>query len=151
MNANDLIQLLMLIASTVAIIVSAVMSRESISASMKMVKEQNYIQMFAEYTKRYQEIIMTMPNLKDCSDYLNNHDVQKCMRLYFNLCSEEYDLHCKDAISSDIWQKWLIGMQATMKQKEFLQSWEKQSANYASDFSDFFNDSVVQDNRSNKL
>lgn len=143
MNLSDTIQFLMLLVSTVAIIVSAIMSRESIAASMKMVKEQNYIQMFAEYTKRYEEIIMTMPNLKDCSDYLNNHDIQKCMRLYFNLCSEEYDLRCKDAISSDIWQKWLTGMQATMKQDEFLQSWEIQSANYASDFVNFFNESVI--------
>lgn len=53
LNISDLIQLLMLIASTAAIIVSAVLSRQAIKASMDMVREQNYIQMFAEYTKRY--------------------------------------------------------------------------------------------------
>ena len=57
MNTSDIIQLLMLIAATIAIIVSAI----SIIASMKMVREQNQILMFSEYTKRYQEIIVNMP------------------------------------------------------------------------------------------
>lgn len=51
----------MLIASTAAIIVSAILSRQSIKASMDMVREQNQIQMFAEYTRRYQDVIMNMP------------------------------------------------------------------------------------------
>lgn len=61
LNISDFIQVLMLIASTAAIIVSAVMSRQAIKASMDMVREQNYIQMFAEYTKRYQDVIIALP------------------------------------------------------------------------------------------
>jgi len=142
-NLSDTIQLLMLIASTTAIIVSAVMSRQSIAASMKMVKEQNYIQMFAEYTKRYQEILMEMPSGAFDGTESNDKDVLRYMQLYFNLCSEEYDLRTKDAISEDVWEKWLAGMIATMRHPNFLRSWEQLRLNYAPDFVNFFNNNVI--------
>ena len=89
LNISDFIQVLMLIASTAAIIVSAVMSRQAIKASMDMVREQNHIQMFAEYTKRYQDVIIALPQYDTVEEFINSKDAQKGMRLYFNLCSEE--------------------------------------------------------------
>ena len=142
-NLSDTIQLLMLIASSAAIIVSAVMSRQAIAASMKMVKEQNYIQMFAEYTKRYQEILMGMPSGVFDGTESNDKDVLRYMQLYFNLCSEEYDLRTKDAISEDVWEKWHGGMIATMRHSNFPRSWEQLSHNYAPDFVQFFNNAVI--------
>ena len=121
----------MLIASTAAIIVSAWMSRESILASMKMVREQNQIQMFAEYTKRYQDIIMNMPkSVYEGSEEVND-DVLRYMQLYFNLCSEEYDLRSKDAISSDVWDKWLAGIQLTMSRPVYQKAWLLENENYS--------------------
>jgi len=121
----------MLIASTAAIIVSACMSRKSILASLKMVKEQNQIQMFAEYTKRFQEIIMNMPKsvYEDCDEV--NDDVLRYMQLYFNLCSEEYDLWTKDAISPDVWEKWLSGIKLTMNRPVYRKAWSLEKENYS--------------------
>ena len=131
MNLSDSIQFLMLIASTAAIIVSAWMSRKSILASMKMVREQNQIQMFAEYTKRYQDIIMNMPkSVYEGSDELND-DVLRYMQLYFNLCSEEYDLRTKDSISPDVWDKWLSGMKMTMSRSVYQKAWDLEKVNYS--------------------
>ena len=69
LNISDFIQVLMLIASTAAIIVSAVMSRQAIKASMDMVREQNHIQMFAEYTKRYQDVIIALPQYDTVEEF----------------------------------------------------------------------------------
>lgn len=132
MSLSDSIQMLMLIASTAAIIVSAWMSKKSISASMKMVKEQNQIQMFAEYTKRFQEIIMNMPkSVYECSDEVDD-DVLRYMQLYFNLCSEEYDLWTKGAISPDVWEKWLYGIKMTMQRSVYQKAWSMEKDNYSS-------------------
>lgn len=131
MSLDNIIQLLMLIASTAAIIVSAWMSRKSILASMRMVREQNQIQMFAEYTKRYQEIILHLPrSLFEGSDEVNN-DVLRYMQLYFNLCSEEYDLWTKGAISPDVWEKWLSGIKITMNNPVYKKSWSMQREGYS--------------------
>lgn len=65
------------------------MSRQAIKASMDMVREQNHIQMFAEYTKRYQDVIIALPQYDTVEEFINSKDAQKGMRLYFNLCSEE--------------------------------------------------------------
>ncbi len=65
---------------------------------MKIVKEQNYIQMFAEYTRRYQEIILKMPRSVYMNDIVPDDDVETTiyMQLYFNLCSEIYYLLIKE-------------------------------------------------------
>jgi hypothetical protein len=132
MELGDIIQFLMLIASTAAIIVSAWMSRVTIKSSMDMVKEQNQIQMFAEYTKRYQEIIINMPkSVYNGSDVINE-DVLRYMQLYFNLCSEEYDLWTKEAISPDVWEKWLFGIRSTMRSNLVYQkAWDIEKDNYS--------------------
>ena len=146
MNISDSIQFMMLIASTAAIIVSAWMSKKTIKASMIMVREQNQIQMFAEYTKRYQEIIMNMPKrVYDGRDILDD-DVLRYMKLYFNLCSEEYDLKNKDAINTDVWERWLSGIICTMHHPVYQKAWEMEKNNYAADpaFIDFL-DSCVKE------
>ena len=143
LNISDFIQVLMLIASTAAIIVSAVMSRQAIKASMDMVREQNHIQMFAEYTKRYQDVIIALPQYDTVEEFINSKDAQKGMRLYFNLCSEEYDLCIKDAISKDVRDKWLSGMQTAMMMEAYRRSWTIQKQNYCDDFVSFFDNQVI--------
>lgn len=91
MNISDSIQLLMLLVAAIAIVVSSVMSQRAIKASMS----QSKIQTFAEYTKRFQDILMAMPkSVYDGSDTIDN-DVLRFMGMYFNLCSEEYYLYTK--------------------------------------------------------
>jgi hypothetical protein len=138
MGISDLIQLLMLIASTAAIIVSAILSRQSIKASMDMVREQNQIQMFAEYTRRYQDIIMNMPKSVYEGDKTLDKNILRYMSLYFNLCSEEYDLYTKGAISSDVWAKWLTGFKVTMQRPIYQLAWKHDSGNYDDNFRAFF-------------
>lgn len=145
-SLSDLIQLLMLIASTAAIIVSAILSRQSIKASLEMVREQNQIQMFAEYTRRYQDIIMNMPQSVFEGDATLDKNVLRYMSLYFNLCSEEHDLYSKGAISADVWTKWLSGFSIVMKQAVYQLAWQHERSNYNTTFRSFFDDIIQKTN-----
>lgn len=141
-SLGDTIQLLMLIASTAAIIVSAILSRQSIKASMDMVREQNQIQMFAEYTRRYQDIIMNMPKSVYEGDETLDKNILRYMSLYFNLCSEEYDLYTKGAISSDVWAKWLTGFKVTMQRPIYQLAWNSEKMNYDDSFCIFMDNLI---------
>lgn len=140
----------MLIASTAAIIVSAILSRQSIKASLDMVREQNQIQMFAEYTRRYQDIIMNMPQSVFEGDATLDKNVLRYMSLYFNLCSEEHDLYSKGAISPDVWSKWLTGFSITMRHEIYKLAWEHEKGNYNMNFRSFF-DQIISDENTTSI
>lgn len=58
------------------------------------------LQVYADYTKRYQSITLNFPEdindptflLKECDDY---NRTMRQMRVYFDLCYEEWHLHNK--------------------------------------------------------
>lgn len=58
--------------------------------------------MFAEYTRRYQEIILQMPDEIYLDTEIVNAHTLKYMSLYFNLCSEESHLWESGIIPSHI-------------------------------------------------
>ena len=61
-------------------------------------RRQNKILMFSEYTRRYQEILINMPeSIFNGTEHINAK-AQMYMRLYFDLCSEEYHLWRKGMI-----------------------------------------------------
>jgi len=137
MDISDKIQVLMLLVSTMAIVVSAYLSIRAINQSNDLLKQQ----MFAEYTKRFQEIILQMPKevYEGNADTLDTN-VMRYMDLYFNLCSEEYDLNKKGSLHPDVWKQWEEGMKLTMKQDIYKKAWIKCREKYYSEgFKDFFN------------
>ena len=81
MEIADFIQLGLLIAAIVSICISQMRDAR-----------QRKLEMFAEYTRRYQDIFMNMPD--DIYNGMAKVDnrTQRYMRLYFDLCSEEYHL-----------------------------------------------------------
>jgi hypothetical protein len=152
MELNDYIQILMLLVSAIAIIVSAWMSMAAIKASMEMVKEQNQIQMFAEYTSRFQDIVLAMPKSVFDGTGVVDQDVLRYMQLYFNLCSEEFDLKTRDAINSDVWEKWRMGMATTFNLPLYQQSWEVLKEGYSQlpAFVDFIN-SLIKNQKDDSI
>ena len=85
------------------------------------------LQFFAEYTRRYQDIILRMP--KDHNDplWLNY------MQLYFDLCSEEYYLRGKGIIDNDVWDLWVDGMEFAMRKLSFKRAWQGHLAQHYTD------------------
>lgn len=93
----DWIQMGLLVAALITIFVSSYWSSKTIKETQKRAKKQYEFQFFAEYTKRYQDLILQMPKDIDTSS-IYNKDIDVYMRLYFDLCSEEYYLHSEGVI-----------------------------------------------------
>ena len=94
-------------------------------------KKQLSLNFFAEYTKRYQEIILNFPESINQQDFdfdaLTKDERDKTlryMRAYFDLCSEEYFLWKKGNIDNDTWTEWASGIHFAYSKKAFKSAWE---------------------------
>ena len=65
------------------------------------------------------------------------------MRLYFDLCSEEYHLWRKGMIPNQIWEMWKEGMQITTNRPIYKKAWKDLSVEYNKDFWQYFNREVI--------
>lgn len=85
------------------------------------------LQFFTEYTRRYQDIILRMPEDPSDPQFL------KYMQLYFGLCSEEFYLYKKGLIDKNVWDLWVDGMALTMKKRSFKTAWQGHLAQHYND------------------
>lgn len=106
-------------------------------------RQQNKIMLFSEYTRRYQELLINMPpNMVCCTDHLND-EILIYMRLYFDLCSEEFHLWKKGMIPNQVWEIWKEGMQITTNRPIYKMAWKELSVEYNRDFWRYFNKEVI--------
>lgn len=106
-------------------------------------RRQNKIMLFSEYTRRYQELLINMPpNMVCCTDHLND-EILIYMRLYFDLCSEEFHLWKKGMIPNQVWEIWKEGMQITTNRPIYKMAWKELSVEYNRDFWRYFNKEVI--------
>ena len=73
-------------------------------------------------------------------------NVNRYMRLYFDLCSEEYHLHEKELISKDVWQMWIDGIRQNFKQQIYKDAWRSLAANYNNQFCTFVTYEILDRN-----
>ena len=96
----------------------------NVSRTNQLTKKNHQSIIFSEYTRRYQDIILRMPD----SMFLHNGnlapDVSKYMTLYFDLCSEEFHLHKIGDIPEKIWNNWVEGMKITMRPPIYHTGWK---------------------------
>jgi len=86
---------------------------------------------FAYFTKRYQEILLNLPeninapnfDYNFLSDELKNKTM-RYMRAYFDLNSEEYDLWRTGCVETRTWNNWKVGIGYALSKKAFLDAWE---------------------------
>ena len=97
---------------------------------------------FAEYTKRYQNILSHLPEHIKSKDFsyeiLSNEEkaeAMRYMRLYFDLCSEEFFLHRSRNLEEDVWKEWEARMSFLFKKPAFREAWLR-----IREDSDFYND-----------
>lgn len=119
METSELIQLGLFLA-TFAIVGC---SCWAIIETRRSVKEQVKFHCFTEYTKRYQDLILKMPEDLDISS-VSNRDVDIYMRLYFDLCSEEFYLHTKGVIDPYVWTLWADGIRTNMRKEAYRTAWK---------------------------
>jgi len=144
METSDIIQLGMMLVTAVALFVT-----------ISNFRKQLQLNFFADYTRRYQEIILNFPESinKDSFDIDSlPSDVRdktlRYMRAYFDLCSEEYYLKRKNNIDNDTWDEWKTGMQFAFSKSAFIQAWKilRLDSIYYGEFTKFVNDSIINEN-----
>ena len=120
-------------------------------------KKQLQLNFFAEYTKRYQEIMLNFPEIinEDNFDF-NNLDkeirdrIKRYMRAYFDLCSEEYFLWKNKNIDEKTWKEWKSGIEYAFSKNSFQQGWELITLDtmYYADFANFVNEIITNNKQS---
>lgn len=96
------------------------------------VRDQLWMQMFSEYTRRYSEIMEPIPF--DARQSQGAYDLNillvadraailNAMRRYFNLCSEELFLHSKGRIDDQLWEIWRRGIESVTVLSAFRSGW----------------------------
>jgi hypothetical protein len=137
----DCIQIIMMTATIATVIITA----WALGSTLKQFKKQLQLNFFADYTKRYQEIVLNFPeniNEPDFTfDEIDEETKEKTlryMRIYFDLCSEEYYLSKKGHIHEDTWKEWKSGIEYAFSKKAFKDGWEIISLDtiYYKDFAD---------------
>lgn len=115
----------------------------------KNLSKQLQLNFFADYTKRYQEIILNLPeNINDESFDFEKLEPEvkdktlRYMRAYFDLSSEEYYLWKQKHIDDNVWKEWSSGIEYALTKTAFRAGWRDYidiSTIYYDDFTKFIN------------
>lgn len=114
-------------------------SLEIAKQSQNTAKQQMQISMFAEFTRRYQEIMLHIRQDGDDKTYYQT--------LYIDLCSEEFFMHNEGFLPEKVWDVWLEGMKHEVK-NNYIGLWQRDKHNYNPEFQRFF-DEIVSNNDKN--
>ena len=141
-----------LVATVLGVIVAAV----ALWWQLTKLNQQLTLQYFADYTKRYQEIIQQFPEdvneagfkINDREDY---QQTMRAMRSYFDLCFEEWYLNQRGFIDGGIWKMWRGGMATAFSKAAFQQAWSiaVRDTRYGADFEKFLTE--LDDDANNVL
>ena len=112
---------------------------------LQSLNRQTRMQNFAEYTRRYKDIVLEFPeDINDKGFVLDKKrkdydDLMRYMRAYYDLCFEEWYLHGKGDIGDDYWEIWRDGMKTAFSKTAFQQAWHimQSDTNFGPDFGKF--------------
>jgi len=153
---ENTLEIAALIVSTIVIIITG----GALCFTIARFKKQLQLSFFADYTKRYQEIILNFPesinskdfDLGELEDSVRDKTL-RYMRAYFDLCSEEYFLWQKGNIDNNTWQEWETGIKFAFSKPAFQQAWKVLGLNtiYYGKFSDFVIRSIESETHNQAL
>lgn len=135
------------IASTVTMLITA----WALIFTIGSFKKQMQLNFFADYTKRYQDVILGFPEtINEPNFKLNKLSLQKRdktlrhMRAYFDLCSEEYFLWRNGNLGDDVWKEWEIGIRFALSKPAFQQGWKtlRKDTIYQGEFAKFVESAI---------
>lgn len=149
MSIADWIQTILLVVTIIGLIITITNNRKQ----LQIFNDQLKLNFFADYTKRYQEIILNFPeNINEANfDYQTlseetRNKTLRYMRAYFDLCSEEFDLWQAKYIDERIWNNWKGGIEYAFSKKSFKDAWKIISLDtiYYPEFSKWVNEVMKQ-------
>ena len=133
--------------SASATFLGVVVALVAVWLQMRKMNQQLTIQHFADYTKRYQEIILRFPEDVNTPTFqVNGHagyeSLMRNMRAYFDLSFEEWYLNSRGLIDARIWSVWQGGMRAAMSKTAFRQAWSivKEDTHFGPEFEAFLDE-----------
>ena len=141
MTISDLIQLFVLLVAVAAVIVTLIINQKQ----TKILNNQLRSNFFSDYTKRYQEIMLHIPDeiLSDTYDYSKLDSETKCyLRAYIDLCSEEYYLKINNNIDEYVWENWKDGIKYAFKRPVIREAWNQFNKENYPDFKYWVNKNV---------
>jgi hypothetical protein len=126
MTNSDWITLAAAIATFSAVAVTIV----ALWVEIRRLNQQFMLQHFADYTKRYLQILLQFPEDINVASLMPESDPQyqqtmRQMRAYFDLCFEEWHLKQHKLLRKDIWSLWESGMEASLSKPAFKQAWAR--------------------------
>lgn len=136
--------LIVQIVSALIYAAALIISIKQIRNDNKLASQQSQNNFFAEYTRRYHDIVLAMPDEFFESVAKPEGKTLKYIQLYFDLCSEEFQLYKTKMIPDDIWENWVEGMAITAEESVYKLSWEKLKKNYNKDFRIFMEKDVLK-------
>lgn len=150
MTTGEIIQMVTIALTGTGVIVAII----ALIWQSNLTQEQMKLNFFADYTKRYQEIYLNLPDNVNEIDFDFNSDkfpseVRKktirYMRAYFDLCSEEYFLHQEGNINKKVWKEWKEGIEYTYSKKAFRDAWHiiNLDAQFYGSFVNWINNDVL--------
>lgn len=107
---------------------------------------QQKLTFFERYTARYQHIMEEMPEVffqdSKSQSKAQLEDKEKCkhyIRLYVDLCCEEYFLYTKHYIDDEVWNEWEEGISWTFTKNEMVKRYwnDKNNRSGYSNFDDY--------------
>lgn len=117
----------LLCVTIIGLFLTILSNRNQIKLSNKLLR----LNFFADYTKRYQEIILNFP--ENINEKSFNYDslppdirdkTLRYMRVYFDLCSEEYDLYMSKNLEERIWKNWEQGIEYAFSKTAYFEAWK---------------------------
>lgn len=122
------------------IVIAFRQNKKADEIAMKQIRNEFY----AEYTRRYQDIILAMPDAVFEGTAIADGATLKYMQLYFDLCSEEYHLHQNGLVPDNVWDNWKEGMEITTHIELYKKAWDKIKGTYNEDFYLFMEREVLK-------
>jgi hypothetical protein len=113
------------VALAIVTIVGVIVALISLIHQIKAEKKVEELTAFAEYTKRYQEIMLNLPEDLNDSDATLTTTQKRYLWAYLDLCSEEYFLYQKGYINKTVWNEWKAGIKEALKQTAIVDYWQQ--------------------------
>jgi hypothetical protein len=120
--------------AALAQVASLLVAGLAVFLALRGVRNQLWLQMFSEYTRRYGEIVKSLPSESrrpdgdfafDRLDEAKREEVENTVRAYLNLCAEEYYLHERGQVDDETWKIWRKGMVETFRLPWLRQTWPR--------------------------
>lgn len=124
-------------------IASVLLAAVSIVHAASVNRRQTNVQVFLDYTKRYEKIMSELPDdglafrlRQDGDPPPESARLRRTILRYLNMCSEEYYLCKRGYLAPNIWKIWEAEFQRTLKSPLLKREWEVLRTEFAA-FSEF--------------